>query len=96
MFRNFYSSGRCDIINGNVVVLLMPDHHIYYCLFSDDEADYKYDLLCEVGEIWKQDVLDILAEYNIVTGYYESATEYYNTWISYDGCDVKRVFLNSL
>jgi hypothetical protein len=93
MTQNFYPNGRCDIIVGDVGIYLMADHRIYYCYFDDEgDADYKYDLLSHVGEIWKQEILDILANYNIVTGHYESATEYRDTWISYDGQD--RIWLS--
>jgi len=85
MIKNTYKNGRCDIINRDTGIILMPDHRIYYCYFTDeDEADYKYDMLSEVGEIWKQDILDILAEHNIVTGHFENLTDYHDTWISFD------------
>jgi len=87
MIQNFYPNGRCDILNGdNTGIYLMPNGKIYYCYFDDnDEADYKYDLLSEVGEIWKQDILDIIEQYHIVITNFESLTEYHDIWISYDG-----------
>jgi len=90
MIKNTYPNGRVDIVNGNSVVELHPDNHIFFCYYDEqyeegeNEYGFRYDLLSHVGELWKKEIDEIIFSFDIELGEFEDEHNFYNTWISFN------------
>lgn len=83
MVLNKYSDGRIDIWNKDVAIYLFPSGQIKY-IYDHELGTWEFDLLSHVGEIWKNDVMEIIEWAEIKTEYKETDSDFFEIWVSHN------------